>query len=77
MNPLAKALISLGTALIFAGLIWAAVSHFGWRGLPFGRLPGDLSLQSHKTRIYFPITTCLLLSVIFSLLVSLWKRFSR
>jgi hypothetical protein len=67
----------LGKGLLILGLVIAAVGIFLLAGpnLPFrlGRLPGDISYHSHQGRhvsFYFPIVTCILLSV--ALTVILW-----
>ena len=67
MNPVAKALIIAGAVLIVAGLIW----QFGGKYIPLGRLPGDIRYESGNVRFYFPIVTCLLISVIGSLILYL------
>jgi len=67
MNPVAKALIIAGAVLIVAGLIW----QFGGKYIPLGRLPGDIRYESGNVRFYFPIVTCLSISVIGSLILYL------
>lgn len=67
MNPVAKMLIIAGAVLIAAGLIW----QFGGKYIPLGRLPGDIRIESDNVRFYFPIVTCLLISVIGSLILYL------
>jgi len=64
-------LIVLGIVLLVAG-IWITL---GWR-VPFrpGRLPGDIYLRRGNAASYFPIVTCLLLSLILTLIVSLFRR---
>jgi hypothetical protein len=73
MNPLARLLILVGILLIVAGFLW----EFGGRYLHLGRLPGDIVIERGNTRIYFPIVTSILLSVILSLVFSLWRWFGR
>ncbi len=63
--------------LFLAGLVLAVVGGWLWsgRGLGWlGRLPGDISYQSGDSRFYFPLTTCLLLSAILSLLGWFFRR---
>ncbi|HEX4544292.1 MAG TPA: DUF2905 domain-containing protein [Candidatus Acidoferrum sp.] len=77
MDPLRE----LGrTRLFLAGLlaIVGALLYFGGK-LPFrlGRLPGDFIHRGEHTTFYFPIVTCLLLSVVFSLLFWLFSHFRR
>lgn len=62
-------IILLGFLLIVGGLlIWTGA--FSW----FGRLPGDIRIESENVRIYFPITSMILLSIAFSLLMGLIDR---
>jgi hypothetical protein len=68
---LGRLLIVLGIVLLVAG-IWITL---GWK-VPFrlGRLPGDIYVRRGKAAFYFPIVTCLVLSVILTLIVSLFRR---
>lgn len=71
MNPIAKMLIYGGIALIVIGLIW----QLGGRFLNLGRLPGDIVIEKENVRFYFPIVTCIVISVVFSLIMFLVQRF--
>jgi hypothetical protein len=62
---MARFLIVLGLVILVAGLLWPYLSQIG-----LGRLPGDLVIERRNVTIYFPLMTCLLLSVLFSL--ALW-----
>ena len=66
-----KLLIMLGSLLLVAGLLLT----YGPR-LPFrtGRLPGDFVWRGRSATVYFPLGTCLLLSVLFSLLSLCFRR---
>ena len=64
---MAKVLIILGVILVAAGLAMKA-------GLPLGRLPGDLVVRSGNATFYFPIVTCLLASVLLSVVMWLLRR---
>jgi hypothetical protein len=69
---------SLGRLLIASGLILIAVGvvvTFAGR-LPFrlGRLPGDIYIHGRNTTFYFPVVTCILLSVVLSLILWLFRR---
>ncbi|HLK16613.1 MAG TPA: DUF2905 domain-containing protein [Fimbriimonadaceae bacterium] len=67
MDGLGKALMAAGAALfVVGGLIWAA-SRIGW--FPLGRLPGDIVIRRNGFGFYFPIVTCLIVSVIGSLIL--------
>jgi len=77
MDPLRE----LGRTLLFLGgfvVLIGALLFFGGK-LPFrlGRLPGDIVYRGEHTTIYFPIVTCLVLSIGLSLLLSLFSRFRR
>jgi hypothetical protein len=70
--------VSLGRLLIIAGLMLVAVGllvTFAGR-LPFrlGRLPGDIHVQRNNTSFYFPLMTCLILSVVLSLVMWIFRR---
>jgi hypothetical protein len=63
--------------LFIAGLVMAAAGLLIWKtgGLVgLGRLPGDLSVQRPGFSIYFPITTCFVISIILTLLMWLFRR---
>jgi uncharacterized membrane protein YidH (DUF202 family) len=70
MPNLSKILIILGIILIAAGLIWWLVG----RWIPLGRLPGDIVYEKDNVKVYFPIVTCLVISIIGSLLLMLFRR---
>ena len=64
-----KTLIVMGLVLVAAGLLWPWLST-----LPFGRLPGDVAVERENVRIYFPIVTMLLVSVVLSLVFWLMRH---
>ncbi|HET7441034.1 MAG TPA: DUF2905 domain-containing protein [Terriglobales bacterium] len=69
----------LGKLLIFCGALLAAVGLLlvvlGRTNLPIGRLPGDIVYRGKNTTFYFPLVTCILLSVVLSLVFYLFGRF--
>lgn len=71
----------LGRLLIYAGVFVAilgvCVLAAEKSGLPLGRLPGDFSWHGKRSAVYFPFTTCLLLSAILSFLLYLLSRLRR
>ena len=71
MTDLGKLLLVLGGAIF---LIGAALLLAGKFNLPLGRLPGDIVYRGKHTVFYFPLATCVLLSLIVSLLVWLFRR---
>jgi len=70
MAPVGKSLVLLGLVLVVAGtLIWASGS------IPFlGRLPGDIYIKRGNFTFYFPLMTCIAVSVLLSLLFLLLRR---
>jgi NAD/NADP transhydrogenase beta subunit len=72
MNPLSPGpmLIALGIGLILIGLLFWSGS-MSW----FGRLPGDIRIERETVRIYVPIVSMLLVSVVVSLVLYLVQRF--
>jgi membrane protein implicated in regulation of membrane protease activity len=68
---------SMGPLLIVVGTIIIVLGVLAWSGLLswFGRLPGDIRIERSHTRVYVPITSMLILSVILSLLLMLFRRF--
>ena len=71
MNQLGKTLLVVGAVLMLAGaLIWGAER----LGLPFGRLPGDLTWRSKNGSFHFPLMTSLVVSVVLSIALNLWLR---
>jgi len=61
--------IGLGIAAVIVGLLIFSGA-LGW----FGRLPGDIRIQGEHTRVYIPITSMLLISLVLTLLYSLLRR---
>lgn len=55
-------LVVLGLAIVVAGLFWPYLARLG-----LGRLPGDIVIERENMTFYFPLMTCLLVSVLFSL----------
>jgi hypothetical protein len=66
-----RLLIYAGLALVALGLIVSALSK---ANLPLGRLPGDIVWRGKNTTFYFPLVTCLLLSLLGSLILWLINR---
>ena len=65
-----KLLIVGGICLVIAGLAWPFLSKLG-----LGRLPGDIAIQGESGGFYFPIMTCIIVSVVVSLLFWIAGRF--
>uniref|UniRef100_Q472Y4 Transmembrane protein n=2 Tax=Burkholderiaceae TaxID=119060 RepID=Q472Y4_CUPPJ len=64
-----RTLIILGGLLMIAGVAWPWLSR-----LPFGRLPGDIHILRDGFTFYFPITTCIVISLLLSVLFWLLHR---
>lgn len=71
MNPIAKLLIIGGIVLVIIGVLWQV----GGRFLPLGRLPGDIAIEKENFRFYFPVVTCIIISIVLSLIGYLFRYF--
>jgi hypothetical protein len=71
MADLGKLLLVLGGMIVLVG---AALLLAGRFNLPLGRLPGDIVYRGKNTVFYFPIVTCLVISVVLSLLFWIFGR---
>jgi uncharacterized protein HemY len=60
--------------LVVTGLAIAALGAAMWLGLPIGRLPGDIVVRRGAFSFYFPLTTSVLVSVVFTILFALLRR---
>jgi uncharacterized membrane protein len=69
-NPAGPTIVLAGVAIIVIGLLvwWGG---FGW----FGRLPGDIRIERETVRIYIPLVSMLVISIVLSLLFNLLRRF--
>jgi membrane protein implicated in regulation of membrane protease activity len=67
----------MGFAIIVAGIVLIVVGVLVSTGALawFGRLPGDIRVERPNTRVYVPITSMLLVSVVLSLLLAIFRRF--
>jgi hypothetical protein len=68
---LGRVLIWMGIGLVVLGLL---VSFAGRLPFRLGRLPGDIYIHGKNSSFYFPVVTCILLSVVFSLLMWILRR---
>ena len=66
---ISRFLIGLGLAILVIGLLWPVLAKLG-----LGRLPGDIVIRRDGFSFYFPIVTCLLISVVLSLILWLVNR---
>lgn len=67
-------LIGIGVLLVLAGIV---VLLAGRAHVPLGRLPGDIVYRGKNTSFYFPIVTCIVLSILLSLVMWVVGRFGR
>jgi hypothetical protein len=64
-----KTLIILGVVFLAVGLLWP------WLGkVPIGRLPGDIVIDRPNLKIYIPITTMIIISIIISLISRFFRK---
>ena len=66
--------VRMGKALVVLGLVIAAVGLAMMVGVPLFRLPGDFAVKRDNFSFYFPLTTSIILSIILTLLMALFKR---
>ena len=65
-----KTFIAIGILFIVAGMI----IHFGSKFFPFGNLPGDIKVQKENFTFYFPVVTCIVISLVLSFLLNLFNK---
>lgn len=71
MTDLGKMLLLLGSVIVLVGAVLLLA---GRLNLPLGRLPGDITYRGKSTVVYFPIVTCIVISVVLSLIFWLIGR---
>jgi hypothetical protein len=64
-----RLLIVIGLVLVLAGIAWPFLSRIG-----LGRLPGDIMIQRGSTSFYFPLVTCIVVSIVLGALMWLLNR---
>jgi len=64
-----KTIIYVGVIIIAIGLLWPWITK-----LPIGKLPGDIVIKKEGFQMYFPITTMIVISVVISILLWLFKK---
>ena len=70
MPEIGKVLVVVGAVMLLLGLaLWSGFGA-GW----LGRLPGDIRVERGNFGFYFPVVTCIILSIVLSLLFSLFRR---
>jgi len=66
-----KLLILAGIGIVLLGMI---IKFAPWLLNWFGKLPGDINIQSENSRVFIPITSMIIISLLLSLIVNLWLR---
>ena len=74
MFELGKALLAIGILIVLIGSLLMIAARFG---LPLGRLPGDIAYRSKSVSFYFPLGTCILLSIALTAILYLISRLHR
>jgi hypothetical protein len=70
MRELGKFVAVIGVTITLLGLVmWSGIAP-KW----LGRLPGDIRIEREHSAFYFPIVTCIILSILLSLLLSIFRR---
>jgi hypothetical protein len=70
MPDLGRILIVIGVVLVIAGAIFLLAPKLPW----LGHLPGDISYKRGNFSFYFPLGTCILISVVLTLIMYLFRR---
>lgn len=70
MRDIGRFLLIIGAVVFLVGLVF-------WSGFApkwLGRLPGDIRIERGTSAFYFPIVTCILISILLSLIMSIFRR---
>ena len=70
MSEFGKTLILFGLVIVVVGVVLSLAGKLPW----LGNLPGDITIQRDRFSFYFPITTCIIVSVIISLVLYFFRR---
>jgi ribose/xylose/arabinose/galactoside ABC-type transport system permease subunit len=68
-SPISQFLVTIGVVLVLAGLLWPVLNKTG-----LGRLPGDIVVERENFRLYFPLTSSIIVSLILTILFWLFRR---
>ena len=74
MTDTGKIIIVLGGVLVVVGIVVMLV---GRANVPIGRLPGDIVYRGKNSTVYFPIVTCIVISVVLSIVMWLFGRMGK
>ena len=64
-----RAIVTIGAVILVIGLAWPWLSRLG-----LGQLPGDIRIEREGLTIYFPLTTCILVSAVVSVIIWLFRK---
>jgi Mg2+/citrate symporter len=70
----------IGRLLLIVGIVTTLIGLVLWGGFApkwLGRLPGDIRIERGNSAFYFPIVTCIIISIVLSLVFSLFSNFRR
>jgi len=70
MGGIGRILIYLGLFLVIVGIAFTLIGKIPW----LGHLPGDITIERERFTFYFPLATCLVISVVLSLVLYLLRR---
>ncbi|MBL7648146.1 MAG: DUF2905 domain-containing protein [Candidatus Hydrogenedentes bacterium] len=74
MNEMAKLIIGAGVVLVLVGGVMLLL---GKLGINLGQLPGDIHVEGERSSFHFPVVTCIVVSVVLTVLLNLVSRFWR
>jgi hypothetical protein len=74
VRDLGKLLLGFGALMVLLGLILIAAGNLSGKVPWLGRLPGDIHIERGSWSFYFPLATCLVISIVLTLLFSLFGR---
>jgi Protein of unknown function (DUF2905) len=74
MNDIGRGILFLGIALVVIGGVMLLL---GRSGVPLGRLPGDVTYRGKNTTVYFPVVTCIVISIVLTLISWLVQHFRK
>ncbi len=70
MDGLGKILVYIGIFLVVLGIVLSVAGKIPW----FGHMPGDITIERDRFTFYFPIATCIVISVIVSIILYFFRR---
>jgi len=74
MRDLGKLLLGFGALMVLLGLVLLVAGNLSGKVPWLGRLPGDIHIQRGNWTFYFPLVTCFVISIVLTLLFSLFGR---